>query len=164
VQARGALYDRYAAHVERVLLRVLGPDDEIADLMQEVFLAAIEGIDGLAEPARLRAWLSGIAVFKARACIRRRRRRRWLWFMAPEELPERGVEPAPHELPADERIAFALRLIDGMELTEVAEACGVSLATVKRRLARARDEFRERALTEPALTDWVEGGSSWDRT
>jgi RNA polymerase sigma-70 factor (ECF subfamily) len=61
----------------------------------------------------------------------------------------------------DERIAFALRFIDGMELTEVAEACGVSLATIKRRLARAETAFAKRARENPALESWLQGGARW---
>ena len=64
------------------------------------------------------------------------------------------------KLPADERIAFALRFINEMELVEVADACQVSLATAKRRLARARKKFTTMALTYPELADWVLGGEA----
>ncbi|WP_437932702.1 sigma-70 family RNA polymerase sigma factor [Sorangium sp. So ce291] len=42
-------------------------------------------------------------------------------------------------LSADDRTAFVLRHMDGMSLPEIAEAVGVSLATVKRRLSRATE-------------------------
>ena len=64
-------------------------------------------------------------------------------------------------LPVDERIAFALRFIDGMELTEVAAACETSLATIKRRLDRASASFEAEARRQPALEAWLEGGSRW---
>jgi len=60
-------------------------------------------------------------------------------------------------LPADERIAFALRFIEGMELTEAAAACRVSLATIKRRVARAKSTFEARAERHPSLARWLEG-------
>jgi RNA polymerase sigma-70 factor (ECF subfamily) len=41
-------------------------------------------------------------------------------------------------LNVSDRTAFVLRFVDGIELTEVASALGVSLATIKRRLARVR--------------------------
>jgi RNA polymerase sigma-70 factor (ECF subfamily) len=59
------------------------------------------------------------------------------------------------KLPADERVAFALRFIDGMELTAVATACNVSLATIKRRLSRAQRTFNALALEHAALAEWV---------
>jgi RNA polymerase sigma-70 factor (ECF subfamily) len=59
-------------------------------------------------------------------------------------------------LPTDERIAFALRVIEGMELTAVASACGVSLSTIKRRLTGAQQRFDELSGREPVLKAWVE--------
>ena len=57
--------------------------------------------------------------------------------------------------------AFALRFVDGMELTEVAAACETSLATIKRRLARAGARFEAAARRQPVLEEWLEGGTRW---
>jgi RNA polymerase sigma-70 factor (ECF subfamily) len=46
-----------------------------------------------------------------------------------------------------------------MELVEVADACDVSLATIKRRLARAQKRFKNIAAQYPALGSWLDGGS-----
>lgn len=165
--APAALFDRYGAHVQRTLASVLGIDDELPDLLHEVFARAFAEISKLEDPARLKAWLTSIAVFTARGCIRQRRRRSWLKFWAPENLPELPENPAPLEareavratydilerLPERERIAFALRYISGQELTEVALACDVSLATIKRRLRRAKTRFLAMASHDPALVD-----------
>lgn len=154
-----------------MLVRVLGPDPEIPDLLQDVMVSALGSIHRLGDPRALRAWLTQIAVFTARVRIRRRTRWRFMRFVAPEELPERGVEPHDalatetlratyrvlERMGSDERIAFALRFIDGMELTEVAQASRVSLATVKRRLNRAHTQFQELAKSEPALAEWLGG-------
>lgn len=168
--AAAALFDRYGVHVRRVLARVLGPDSDLLDLVQDVFVTALESIEKLEEPRALRAWLTQIAIFSARTRIRRRARWRFLRFMPSEELPEHPHEAIDYDgsealqavyrvlarLTADERIAFALRFIDGMELTEVASSCKVSLATIKRRLTRAQQSFREHARSELALADWLE--------
>ena len=61
-------------------------------------------------------------------------------------------------MPADERIAFSLRFIDGMELTEAATACGCSLATIKRRLAKAEKKFLDSARADSVLSGRIEGG------
>jgi RNA polymerase sigma-70 factor (ECF subfamily) len=116
-----------------------------------------------------------IAVHAARSWITRKKRLRWLWFLPTEELPQVPASAASGEvlqallatyavldaLPVDERIAFALRFIDGMELTEVAAACETSLATIKRRLARAGASFEAEARKQPVLEAWLEGGSRW---
>jgi RNA polymerase sigma-70 factor, ECF subfamily len=168
------LFDRYAPHVRRVLVRVMGPDSEILDLVHDVFVTALESVHRLAEPKALRAWLTQIAVFTARGRIRRRVRGRLLRFLPFSELPEPELPPADFEaseamqavyrvldgLETDERIAFALRFVAGMELTEVAASCGVSLATIKRRLGRAQTRFTVTARQEPALRDWLEAAPS----
>jgi RNA polymerase sigma-70 factor, ECF subfamily len=167
--ATAALVERHGQHVRRVLIRVLGDDPEHADLLQDVFTRAWAGIDQVASPASLKAWLTRIAVFTARGAIRRRRRRRWLLFFA--EVPEQAAAWAGPELqdaagavykvfarmPVDERIPYALRVLDGMDLEATAAACGMSLATVRRRLARAERRFFKLAREYEALAPWLEG-------
>jgi RNA polymerase sigma-70 factor (ECF subfamily) len=163
------LFDRYAPHVRRVLVRVMGPDSEILDLVHDVFVTALESVNRLVDPRALRAWLTQIAVFTARARIRRRVRGRILRFLPFSELPEPELPPADFEasesmqavyrvldsLDTDQRIAFALRFVAGMELTEVAASCGCSLATIKRRLSKAQDTFARVAEREPSLAEWL---------
>jgi RNA polymerase sigma-70 factor (ECF subfamily) len=48
-----------------------------------------------------------------------------------------------------------------MQLTEVAAACRVSLATIKRRLARAEKRFVEAAKDHPALRERLAHGGRW---
>jgi RNA polymerase sigma-70 factor, ECF subfamily len=166
------LFKRYGKDVERVLFRVLGPDVELADLLHDVFVAALTSIDQVRDPNALRGWLTGIAVRKARKCIVKRRRWRIIQYFSPMDMPESEARVTPTEvsealrctyevlgkLPADERLAFALRHIDGMELTAVAAACGVSLATIKRRLSRAHTTFVALASEHSVLAEWVARG------
>jgi RNA polymerase sigma-70 factor (ECF subfamily) len=177
--AIAAFYDRHHAHVLRTLTRVLGPERELSDLHHDVLVSALGSLDELRDPAALRPWLTSIAVFTARTRILRRKRGWWLRLLPWDELPEVAIASeagAPRaevtealratyavldELPVDERMPFALRFIGGMELTEVAGACAVSLATIKRRLARAEASFTTRARAHPALTEWIEGGTRW---
>jgi RNA polymerase sigma-70 factor (ECF subfamily) len=49
-----------------------------------------------------------------------------------------------------------------MQLTEVAAACRVSLATVKRRLARAEKRFVDAAKDHPALSERLAHGGRWE--
>jgi RNA polymerase sigma-70 factor (ECF subfamily) len=175
--AIAAFHDRYHAHVLRTLSRVLGPENELSDLHHDVLVSALGSLDELRDPAALRSWLTSIAVFTARTRILRRKRGWWLRLLPWNEVPEIACEAGPpraeitealratyavlDELPVDERVPFALRFIGGMELTEVAQACAVSLATIKRRLARAEESFTTRARAHPALTEWIEGGTRW---
>jgi RNA polymerase sigma-70 factor, ECF subfamily len=155
--AGAALFDRYGSYVERILARVLGHTDaDLEDVLHEVFAHCLEDIGKLSDPMRLKPWLGQVAVFTARTVIRRRRRRRWLSYLVPWEMPEAAEPPVDHaerqiadrlyraldRLPADERIAFALRYLEEMTITEAADVAGVSPATLKRRLVRARETMR----------------------
>lgn len=167
--APAALFDRYGPHVEQVLAHVLGPDPELPDLLHEVFARAFQGVAKLRDGDRLKGWLTRVAVFTARGLIRTRRRKRWLTFAEPERVPEmRAPEVSPEvrraatcvyevleQLPGKLRIPFALRYVQGMQLMEVAASCDVSLATIKRRIARAEREFRRLAAKQPDLADWL---------
>jgi RNA polymerase sigma-70 factor (ECF subfamily) len=172
-EARAELYRRHAQAVEGVLVRVLGWNADIPDLVQEVFVRVLAGLAGFRGDQRsLKPWITRIAVHTARGWIRKRRLLRWLRLERPEDLPEVSASTATPEemetlrrayrvidsLPERERIAFALRFLADMELAEVAEACEVSLATVKRRLSSARRRFIRLAARDPYLREYLLGG------
>jgi RNA polymerase sigma-70 factor (ECF subfamily) len=167
-----ALFDRYAPLIERILARILGTDPELPDLVHDVFAGILAGAAKVRKATALKDWLTSVAVFRARTHIRQRMRRRlWERLFVPEQLPEVPVPPRDDaaaealrvtydllgRLPVDERIAFALRTLAGLKLTEVASACGISLATTKRRLARAEQRFLAMAHEQPAIRAWLSG-------
>ncbi len=169
-RAKAELYRRYANHIERVLYRVLGWDAEVLELVQEVFLRAIAGARGFrGNYPELKPWLTRIAVYTARGWIRKRKVRKWLQIQPPEEIPETAAKVASPEevetvkrvyaaiekLPAKERIPFTLRYIGEMDLVEVADACEVSLATIKRRLKKSRQRFMQHAKRDPYLNQYL---------
>lgn len=169
--AERVLLEEHGGFVERVLTRILGFHPELEDLVQEVFIRALERVHDVHDASGLRSWIGAIAVFVAREAVRKRRRRRWLVLAPPEELPE---PPAPNASPdvraamralyelfdrmdPELRIVFALRVVDGMELTEVAELTDVSLSTVKRRVKRAEEWFFPRARQDERLSSFAGG-------
>jgi hypothetical protein len=77
LDAAARLYDRYASNVRGMVHHLLGPDGELDDVVQDVFVTAIASIEKLREPALLKSWLLGIAVGKAKGHLRTRWRRRW---------------------------------------------------------------------------------------
>jgi RNA polymerase sigma-70 factor (ECF subfamily) len=175
--ARAALFERYATPIERMLRKILGPDQhtEIADVLHDVFVQALASLDRLRDPRAVLSWMQAIAAHTAYRTIRARRARRWLHFWAPDTLPEVVAPEVDEEvldayrrtyalldrLPADERVAFALRYIEGMELAQLAVVCDVSLATLKRRLGRAEQRFAAGARNDAILRRWLEEGGRW---
>jgi RNA polymerase sigma-70 factor (ECF subfamily) len=176
--AKAVFFERYAKLVERIVTHVLGFDAELADVLQDVFASALSSIHSLKDPAALEAWLSSVAALTARKVLRSRSRRAWLRRFVDSDEESRyepignaldvearralsAVYAVLERLPADERVAFALRYIDGMELVEVASASQVSLATIKRRLVRAERRFLANAKNYPELGRWLAGGARW---
>ncbi|MFV8752491.1 RNA polymerase sigma factor [Nannocystaceae bacterium ST9] len=170
-RAVAKLFDLYGAHVERVLVRTIGRDHELDDMVQDVFLGAYKsGANYQGNDDQLKAWVSRIAVFTARGYLRKRRRKWWLRSEAPSELPEQTARDAnPHtqevlrrtyavldQLDPDLRIPFALRELEAMELAEIADACECSVSTIKRRLQSARKAFERLAMKDPLLREWLE--------
>jgi RNA polymerase sigma-70 factor (ECF subfamily) len=172
--AVAALFDRYAQPLRRTICRVLGADPELDDVLQDVFLAAIERIEQLSDPSALRSWLTSIAVFTARGRIRSRQR--WRGFLVfssdtvdrtacsgplPDTSEEqRALYEVLDRMPVDERICVCLRFLSEMQIGEIAEVCGVSHATAKRRVQKARARFDRMAERHPALRDRVGRGAS----
>jgi RNA polymerase sigma-70 factor, ECF subfamily len=175
--AERALLERHTLHVKRILTRILSARVDLDDLVQEVFVRAFRRVEELREPWAVRPWLTAITVFVAREAIRAKRRRWWLLFLPPEEMPEivaplaspemraavRAFYEVVGQLDTDARIAFTLRFVEGMELAEVASACGVSIATIKRRIKSAEAEFAERGQAHEMLAEWFEEGTRWRR-
>jgi RNA polymerase sigma-70 factor (ECF subfamily) len=169
--AVAAFYDGNVAAIHGVVFRVLGPDRDHDDVVQDVFVRALESLPKLRDPSALRSWLVGIAVMTMRIYLQRRRRQRWLRFLPTSELPElaapldtnasdelREVWSILTELPADERIALVLCRVEGLALDAAAAACEMSVATLRRRLARGEKKFLTRAARRPGLSRWLEVG------
>jgi RNA polymerase sigma-70 factor (ECF subfamily) len=168
--AAAALFDRYAPLVERTIARILGADSELADAVQEAFIRMMRSAHSIRDPQALPEWVIRVAVCTAVDTLRSRRRRRWLTFGPTESVEPDGAEPdlegrealkatyaVLDQLSAEDRAVFALRIIEGMELRQVAAACDCSLATVKRRLGRAEARFAILARKQPALGNWLAG-------
>jgi RNA polymerase sigma-70 factor (ECF subfamily) len=169
-EACDRVYRLYARDVWRMLYRILGDDSDLDDLHHEVFVQVLRSAARFRHEAALKTWIIGIAVNCARSRLRSKRRRSWLRFMAPEELPDPpgedhgdaattvdAVYQLANRMPTDERIVLLLRFVEGMSSSEIAAALQVSAGTAKRRLARATQRFMTLAAGHPALRDLCRG-------
>ncbi|HEY9658280.1 MAG TPA: sigma-70 family RNA polymerase sigma factor [Allocoleopsis sp.] len=161
------LIRRYQSHVEKVLYH-LAPDwTDRADLAQEVWIRVYRNINRLQEPAKFRGWLSRITTNLFYDELRKRKRVNTpLSLDAPLSVEDGEMDweiaasdPGPAEamvtrefydqlreaiadLPEVFRTTIVLREIEGMSYEEIAELTGVSLGTVKSRIARARQRLQ----------------------
>ncbi|AKF10925.1 RNA polymerase sigma factor [Sandaracinus amylolyticus] len=156
-----ALYRRHAQDVIRVATLLLGRTAEVDDVVQDAFVKALRSLATLRDPASFGAWVARIAANLARSRLRRRGLLKRLGLdrgdeeVSFDQLASDGVGPEERaelariskllrEMPADARIAWTLRRVEGWPLQEIAEAVGASLATVKRRIVAADEEIQAR--------------------
>ncbi len=147
--AFGLLYERYGAMVHGVLLaRVAWEDAD--DLLQDVFVAALERLSALRDPAAFGGWLAAIA--RNRAADHHRRR-------PPEDpIPVEGIassNPGPsaealaaltaiRSLPDAYRETLTLRLVEGMTGPEIAARTGLTPRSVRVNLHRGMKQLRKK--------------------
>ncbi len=174
-----ALQELMIAHmpsVHAVARRLLGDDAAADDAAQETFLAVWKSASSYRGDAPVRAWLMRIALNKARSIGRWRSVRSWLSLDAPaggedegatmgDALPDRSRESDPQAerergdraerlraavdaLPPRQKEMILLRL-EGLEVSEIAEATGAAEGTVKATLHQARAKL-ESVLSEAA--------------
>jgi RNA polymerase sigma factor (sigma-70 family) len=170
------LMRRYQSHVDKVLYH-LAPDwQDRADLAQEVWIRVYRNVKKLQEPVKFRGWLSRIATNLFYDELRKRKRNstplsldaprmvgdgEMDWDIADdgpgpvEELGTREfhekLQMAISDLPEVFRTTIVLREIEGLAYEQIAEMTGVSLGTVKSRIARARLRLQEQL--QPYLDD-----------
>ena len=164
------LFDRYGYVICGVFVRALGGTQDLEDLMQDAFLTIVRRCSTLRDPAALRSFVVSVAIRIARNELRKRAFRQ---FIGLEDVPEPPVCPAHdpeaaqavrhiyavlEKLDTDSRLAFVVRHLEGYELTEAADICDCSLATIKRRLAKAEKCFEAMSRNDPVLRQLLEDG------
>jgi len=160
-------WQRFAPMVHRMLKRAFGPEHDIDDLVQEVFLTLFRRVHTLREPQALQAFVISITAFVIRYELRRRRALRWLRFGDPPDVPAADSDLDSREAvvrlyrildrqDSVDRTVFVLRHLEGLELVEVSRALGISLATTKRRLARAWRRIVAGAKHDAALVAFMD--------
>jgi RNA polymerase sigma-70 factor, ECF subfamily len=167
----GAYEALVRAHIGRLLnlaRRLLGDESEAEDAVQEAFLGAWRGIHGFDGRSSIGTWLHRIAVRASLARLRARSRRQEVSLEALNGAADGGARlamsegaaagpPDPavaelgrrlwraiEELPEEHRTVLLLRDVEEMASKEVAELLGLSDASVRQRLHRARRAVADR--------------------
>jgi RNA polymerase sigma-70 factor, ECF subfamily len=170
-QAARAIWQRFAPMVHRILKRSLGPDEDVEDLAQEVFMCVFQKASTLREPQALKAFVVAVTALTVRGELRRRWSRRWMRLPWPGSTPSKLIFHQDIEsrealrrfylildrISIQDRTAFVLRFMEGLALEDVAIALDVSVATAKRRLARVWDRVVLLAERDTALVEYLSG-------
>jgi RNA polymerase sigma-70 factor, ECF subfamily len=175
-RAAEQIWQKHAPMVDRLLRRSLGPKQEVEDLTQEVFLRLFAKLHTLEDPEALRSFIYSIAIRVLRWDLRRRWIRRSVRLLPIGAMPDR-VAPSENfearqavarfydildRLGDRDRVAFVLQNMEGLTLQESAESLGVSVATLKRRLAHASQRIQYYVEKDSALSGYLSqqpGGS-----
>jgi RNA polymerase sigma-70 factor (ECF subfamily) len=157
----------YERRVYAAALAILRNDADAEDVVQEAMLKALANIRQFRAEARFSTWLIQITVNEA--LMRRRRERKGMvesiddrrdeeaeyvprdfadWREIPSETLERKevrqkLAEALSALDRKYREVFVLRDVEHLNIQETAEALGISVASVKTRLLRARLMLRD---------------------
>lgn len=153
-EAFGHLVGRWQPRLLRHA-RCFTRDAEAArDVVQESWVAIVNGLRTLRDPASFRAWALRIVANKARDWVRREGARRRARRRAGAESAPRRAEPPSdsvgrvraglQELEPGQRCVLTWHYLEGMTVTEIAEALGIPEGTVKSRLHYARNALRAR--------------------
>jgi RNA polymerase sigma-70 factor (ECF subfamily) len=164
-EAATAVYNRFSGLVNRWVWRLLGADTEHDDIVQQVFIRILRSGPNLRESDKLVAWVHSITINTVHSELRRRQVRRFFWRAVPpavlhgdfvREVEVRDLlvraKSVIDKLPPAERIAFMLHYVDRHSAPEIAELCGYSLSTAKRRLASATRRFEAIVAASPDLS------------
>jgi len=167
--AQRELFQTQRLSVHHTLYRILGANRDLEDLLQDAFLEIFRGLHSFRGESTLARWCQTIATRTAYLAISRRRpatidldaledqlagdhdtRRH-----AQVRVAARRLYAALEKIEAKQRIAFALAVIDGRSLTEVAHLTDSTMIAVKTRVWRARRDLMKRAAKDPVLSSYL---------
>lgn len=194
----GMLVERYQNLVYSTILTRVGRVHEAEDLAQSTFLKGFANLNALGEPARFGAWLRRIAANEAAEHLRRRLVRDRAVDQVRAEIEQPGDMPdaellreeahgalwaAVSALPEAQREVVLLYYTEPRSQEEVAAYLSISVAAVKGRLRRAKEElrdallerqlrkelggrkldkdFRKRVMSALPMTPWTEASPPW---
>ena len=154
----------YEGPVFNYILRLVGDRVLAEDLTQEVFLRVFQGLPKFSLRCRFTTWLFQVAKNRVLDELRANERRPRS-FLSLDDLPPLEVLDAPmeraetidavwravEELNVDLKMALLLRDVVGLSYSEIADSLEITLATVKWRIYKAREEV-QLALAREGIT------------
>lgn len=156
------LVREHGDRVARLAQRLLGWRKDVDDVVQDVFVKALEQHHRFRGESRTGTWLARITINACRTRLRRERLWR-VFFLARSAEPEPthaanavadetgiAVRRAVNALPQRLREVVVLRYLEGWEVERIAQTLGLKRGAVDTRLSRARSTL------ERELRDWWE--------
>ena len=168
--AQRDLFHQLKSAVHHTLFRILGANRDIEDLVQDAFLEIFRALPSFRGDSSLARWSQTIATRTAYLAIERRKPTPVDLDVVEDEIVDRDPDAhrvalarqaarrlyaALDRIDAKQRVAFALAVIDGLSLAEVAQLTESSVVAVKTRVWRARRDLMKRAQKDPVLRSYL---------
>ncbi len=164
--AVGKLYEMHGTYVRRLLVGILGPNEYVDDLLQDVFVHVLQSVHAFRGDCRFATWLHRMTANVALSWLRKKKRK-------PIADGDTAFPPVPAEqcesmsvraeirelyailntLSPKRRIAFILFEMEGYTISEIAEMTGSNGPTVKSRIFFARRDMMKKAAKSAVLRE-----------
>ena len=181
------LVQPYERRVYAAALAILRNEHDAEDAAQEAMLKALTHLNSFRKESRFSTWLVQITINEARMRLRKERRNLYEsidagaesdegdymprdfadWRKLPSEMLEQkrlheALQQAIAALPEKYQEVFILRDIQHANIAETAKALGITEASVKTRLLRARLRMRD-ALAPGFDGNWTSEEGNWKK-
>jgi RNA polymerase sigma-70 factor (ECF subfamily) len=168
--AQRSLFVAQRSNVHRVLFRILGSNRDLEDLLQDAFIEILRALPSFRGDSSLKRWCQTIATRVAYLAISRRRPPAVELALVEDVIAgdhdlarlvqvreaARRLYAALDQIETKQRIAFALAVIDGKSLAEVAAITESSVFAIKTRVWRARRDLMRRAQRDRVLSVYLQ--------
>jgi RNA polymerase sigma-70 factor (ECF subfamily) len=163
--AYAVLVERYSDYAFTIAIRIIGDEDDAADVAQEAFVRAYKAIGGFRGDSKFSSWLYRIVANRALTHLRRKKRRPWTVDIdlgahieadaltrnsrddpgrrVLDEEFRRAMRGAVSRLPVQYRTVITLFYLEERSYKEVAETLGIPMGTLKTHLHRGRAMLRD---------------------
>ena len=166
------IVERHQKDIARTVVGMLGPSQQVDDVVQEVFIQLYRSLDRFRGESSLSTYLKRIAINRSLDTLRQRKRflSRFLSRDADDSLPDpvadeentiesrernEAVHRAIQALPEKHRAVAVLRLIDECSTEETAKILDLPYGTVLSRLSRAQKKLQ--TLLAPHMMELSNG-------
>jgi len=162
--------DLYQNMVYNTIISIVQNEADAEDITQEVFIQVYQSVGSFKAHAKFSTWLYRITIAKSLDNEKRKRRKKRFGFMQrlfgedgeaqyhPVEFNHPGVIldnkekagelfKALQKIPDNQRIAFTLNKIEGLNNNEIAEVMNTTFYAVESLLARAKANLKKELKT-----------------
>lgn len=148
------LYERFLPYVRRHVGRLMGPDEEVDDVVQEVFVEVYESLSDFEFRSKFKTWLYRVARNVAISHMRGQKETVDLGDLRPLRADARTLSKIEardqvrslytvlEQCKPESREAFLLHEVEEMKLREIAELTDTSINTIASRVRRTREKLR----------------------